>query len=166
MMSRARWHKLYTATVNASPERLFALIADMPNYTRWLPASKQFSHTTAVEPYPVQLGSRYHDGQPDKPGKDWWGTVTGFQPPGSIDFHHTIRVPQVTLDGRCTHPLLVRDRERPHPCQPLAPARPRHAAGRPTTEGRDHRTVRQREHPDDGGPQAIRRAACGGAVIV
>jgi uncharacterized protein YndB with AHSA1/START domain len=91
----SRWHKLYTATVNAPPERLFALISDMPNYSRWLPASKQFSHTTAVEPYPVQLGSRYHDGQPDKPGKDWWGTVTGFQPPGSIDFHHRIRVPQL-----------------------------------------------------------------------
>jgi hypothetical protein len=29
------------------------------------------------------------------PGKDWWGTVTGYQPPGSIDFHHTISVRQV-----------------------------------------------------------------------
>jgi Polyketide cyclase / dehydrase and lipid transport len=99
-MSHARWHKLYTAKVNAPPERLFALLSDMPHYNRWLPASKQFSHTTAVEPYPVQLGTRYHDGQPDKPGKDWWGTVTGFQPPGSIDFHHTIRVTQLrtTID--------------------------------------------------------------------
>jgi hypothetical protein len=48
-----------------------------------------------VEPYPVRLGSRYHDGKPGQSGKDWWGTVTGFQPPGSLDFHHTIHVSQV-----------------------------------------------------------------------
>ena len=38
------------------------------------------------------LGIRYHDGKPDEPGKDWWGNVTGFQPPGSLDFQHTITV--------------------------------------------------------------------------
>jgi hypothetical protein len=43
----------------------------------------------------VQLGSRYRDGKPAEPGKDWEGTVTGFQPPGSIDFHHTINVKQL-----------------------------------------------------------------------
>jgi hypothetical protein len=34
--------------------------------------------------------------------KDWWGTVTGFQPPGAIDFHHTIHVSQLraTVDVR------------------------------------------------------------------
>jgi hypothetical protein len=74
---------------------LFELLADMPNYGRWLPGSQQFGRTTDVEPYPVQLGSRYHDGKPDEPGKDWWGTVTGFQPPGSLDFHHTIAVTQL-----------------------------------------------------------------------
>ena len=62
---------------------------------RWLRGSSQFAQTTDVEPYPVQLGSRYHDGKPGEPGKDWWGTVTGFQPPGSLDFHHTIRVSQL-----------------------------------------------------------------------
>jgi hypothetical protein len=72
----------------------------MPNYGDWLPASGSFDDTTDVVPYPVQLGSRYHDGKPDKPGRDWWGTVTGFQPPGSIDFHHTITVKQLraTID--------------------------------------------------------------------
>jgi hypothetical protein len=62
---------------------------------RWLPGSVRFAQTTDVEPYPVQLGSRYHDGKPGEPGKGWWGTVTGFQPPGSLDFHHTIRVAQL-----------------------------------------------------------------------
>jgi uncharacterized protein YndB with AHSA1/START domain len=92
-MPRSQWHKFYTAKVAAPPERLFELLSDMPNYSRWLSTSEQFADTTAVEPYPVQLGSSYHDGKPAESGKDWWGTVIGFQPPGSIDFHHTIKIP-------------------------------------------------------------------------
>jgi uncharacterized protein YndB with AHSA1/START domain len=91
----SRWHKLYRSTVDAPPEVLFRLLSDMPSYGDWLPGSEQFGSTTEVEPYPVGLGSRYQDGQPDRPGKSWWGTVTGFQPPGSLDFHHTIDVRQL-----------------------------------------------------------------------
>jgi Polyketide cyclase / dehydrase and lipid transport len=94
-MPISQWHKLYTAHVAAPPSTLFGLLADMPNYGRWLPGSAQFGGTTDVEPYPVRLGTRYHDGQPDRPGHDWWGTVTGYQPPGSLDFHHTIPVSQL-----------------------------------------------------------------------
>lgn len=96
-MARSHWHRIYVSEIAAPRELLFELISDMPNYNRWLPPSKAFTRTTAVEPYPVQLGSRYHDGNPDKPkpGKDWWGTVTGMQDPGSIDFHHTIKITQV-----------------------------------------------------------------------
>lgn len=67
----------------------------MPGYGRWLPGSAQFGETTEVEPYPVRRGTRYHDGKPDQPGRDWRGTVTGFQPPGSLDFCHTIAVTQL-----------------------------------------------------------------------
>ncbi len=94
-MPASQWHKFYTALVAAPPRVLFGLLADMPHYGRWLPGSQQFGQTTDVAPYPVQLGSRYHDGKPGEPGKDWWGTVTGFQPPGSLDFHHTITVAQL-----------------------------------------------------------------------
>jgi hypothetical protein len=94
-MSASQWHKLYISQVAAPLDILFELLADMPNYGRWLPDSEQFGRTTDVEPYPVQLGSRYHDGKPDGPGRDWWGTVTGFQPPGSLDFHQTIAVTQL-----------------------------------------------------------------------
>ena len=80
-MAHSQWHRLYTSKVAASPELLFGLLSDMPNYDRWLPQSGQFARTTDVEPYPVQLGSRYHDGKPGEPGKDWRGSVTGFQPP-------------------------------------------------------------------------------------
>jgi len=91
-MARSQWHKFYAAPVAAPADVLFDLLADMPNYGRWLPGSDQFGHTTDVEPYPVRLGSRYRDGKPDGSGRDWRGTVTGFQPPGSLDFQHTIHV--------------------------------------------------------------------------
>ena len=99
-MATSQWHKLYTATVAAPPELLFKLLSDLPNYGDWLPGSGQYGQTTEVEPYPVRQGTRYHDGRPGEPGKDWWGTVTGFQPPGSLDFHHTIHVRQLraTID--------------------------------------------------------------------
>jgi hypothetical protein len=91
-MSGSQWHRFYASTIAARPELLFGLLSDLPNYGRWLPPSGQFAATTDVQPYPVQLGSRYHDGKPGQPGHDWWGSVTGFQPPGSIDFRHTIKV--------------------------------------------------------------------------
>lgn len=94
-MPTSQWHKYYSARVGAQPIVLFDLLSDMPNYARWLPDSDQFNKTTDVDPYPVQLGSRYHDGKPGEPGKDWWGTVTGFQPFGSIDFQHVIDVKQL-----------------------------------------------------------------------
>jgi hypothetical protein len=94
-MAKSQWHKLYSSKVAAPPSTLFELLSDMPNYARWLPGSGQFAETTDVDPYPVRLGSRYHDGKPAESGKDWWGTVTGFQSPGSLDFHHTIHVSQL-----------------------------------------------------------------------
>jgi uncharacterized protein YndB with AHSA1/START domain len=99
-VARSYWHKLYAVTIAAPPEVLFRLLSDLPNYPDWLPGSSQYGGTTDVEPYPVRLGSHYHDGKPGVQGKDWWGTVTGFQPPGSIDFHHTISVRQLrtTID--------------------------------------------------------------------
>jgi len=99
-MTVSHWHKLYTLDINASPAVLFGLVTDMPNYGRWLPGSDSYGSTTDVEPYPVRLGSRYHDGKPDERGQDWWGEVVGFQPPGSVDFHHTIDARQLraTID--------------------------------------------------------------------
>lgn len=91
-MARSQWHKLYSASVAAPADRLFELLADLPNYVTWLPGSAQYGSTTDVDPYPVRFGSRYLDGKPGDKGKEWRGTVTGYQPPGSLDFHHTIWV--------------------------------------------------------------------------
>ena len=94
-MSNSQWHKFYTVTVEASPAVVFDLLSDLRGYERWLPPSSQYRTTTEVEPYPVQLGSRYHDGKPEGRGNSWRGEVTGFHPPGSLDFHHTIAVKQL-----------------------------------------------------------------------
>jgi len=110
-MARSEWHKLYATPIAAPAEVLFGLLADLPNYGQWLPGSADYSGTTDVEPYPVQLGSKYHDGKPAEPGSDWWGTVTGFQPPGSIDFLQTIHVRQLkaTIDVHIHYSLEPRD---------------------------------------------------------
>lgn len=94
-MSTSRWHKVYGSQIAAPPQVLFDLLADLPEYGRWLPGSESFGRTTDVEPYPVRLGTRYRDGKPDEPGRHWQGTVTGYQPPGSLDFHQVIPVPQL-----------------------------------------------------------------------
>jgi Polyketide cyclase / dehydrase and lipid transport len=94
-MARSQWHKFYAASIEAPPAALFQLLADLPNYADWLPGSAAYGHTTDVEPYPVRRGTRYRDGKPGEQGKEWQGTVTGYQPPGSVDFQHTIRVRQL-----------------------------------------------------------------------
>jgi len=110
-MARVQWHKFYASSIQAPAELLFRLLSDLPNYGEWLPGSAAYGGTTDVEPYPVRLGSRYHDGKPGEPGKDWWGTVTGFQPPGSLDFQHTIHARPVaaTIDVHIHYSLEEQD---------------------------------------------------------
>ena len=80
-------HLQYTAQIIGSPETIFDLIADMPNYGRWLPGSEVFGATTQVSPYPVRLGTTYLDAGPagERPG-----SVTRFDRPKSIAFHHNM----------------------------------------------------------------------------
>lgn len=80
-------HPRFTARIEASPEAIFDLIADMPSYGRWLPGSQAFGGTTQVQPYPVQLGTTYLDAGPagQRPG-----SVTASDPPKRIAFHHTM----------------------------------------------------------------------------
>lgn len=80
-------HPRFTARIEGSPERIFNLVADMPNYGRWLPESDAFGGTTEVTPYPVRLGTTYLDAGPagERPG-----SVTEFDPPKHIGFHHTM----------------------------------------------------------------------------
>src|ERR1700689_1859233 len=77
-------HPVFKAKIDGSPEFIFSLIADMPNYGSWLPGSEAFGGTTEVSPYPVRLGTTYLDAGPagQRPG-----SVTGYDRPKSIAFH-------------------------------------------------------------------------------
>jgi hypothetical protein len=81
-------HMRFTTQIGGRPEVIFDLVADMPNYGRWLPDSAVFGGTVDVTPYPVRLGTTYLDAGPvEKPG-----SVTEFDPPRHISFHHTVLI--------------------------------------------------------------------------
>lgn len=86
-------HPRFTSQIGGPPEVVFDLVADMPNYGRWLPDSEAFGGTVDVTPYPVRLGTTYLDAGPvEKPG-----SVTEFDPPEHISFHHTVLIRQWPL---------------------------------------------------------------------
>ncbi len=80
-------HPRFEATIAGAPQTIFDLLADMPNYGRWLPGSDAFGGTTQVTPYPVRLGTTYLDAGPagQRPG-----SVTEYDPPKRLGFHHTM----------------------------------------------------------------------------
>jgi uncharacterized protein YndB with AHSA1/START domain len=83
----------FTTHIHGSPETVFDLVADMPNYGRWLPDSSAFGGTVDVRPYPVRLGTTYLDAGPiEKPG-----SVTEFDRPRHIAFHHIVQLRQSDL---------------------------------------------------------------------
>ncbi len=94
--SRSVWHKVFTTVIEGPPQIIFDLIADMPNYGRWLSGSLAFGETSQVSPYPVRLGTTYLDsgsaGQ--RPG-----SVTEYDPPKRIAFHHTMALKLVPIGG-------------------------------------------------------------------
>ena len=78
----------FTSQIAGPPEVVFDLVADMPNYGKWLPDSSSFGGTVDVTPYPVRLGTTYLDAGPiQKPGK-----VTEFDRPRRIAFRHTVMI--------------------------------------------------------------------------
>jgi uncharacterized protein YndB with AHSA1/START domain len=78
----------FTTPIHGPAELIFDLIADMPNYGRWLPNSSAFGGTANVTPYPVRLGTTYLDAGPiQKPG-----SVTEFERPRRISFRHTVQI--------------------------------------------------------------------------
>jgi Polyketide cyclase / dehydrase and lipid transport len=89
-------HYRFVKRIEGSPQRIFDLVSDMPNYGRWLPGSPAFGATTQVSPYPVRLGTTYLDAGPlgERPG-----TVTAFDPPNYIEFHQTHRLKLGPVSG-------------------------------------------------------------------
>jgi hypothetical protein len=92
-------HPRFTARIKGSPETIFDLIADMPNYGRWLPGSEAFGGTTGVTPYPVRLGTTYLDAGPlgQRPG-----SVAEYDSPKHIGFHQTMLLKKTRLSQTLT----------------------------------------------------------------
>jgi uncharacterized protein YndB with AHSA1/START domain len=85
--------EVHDSDQRSPPETIFDLLADMPNYRRWLPDSPVFGGTVNVEPYPVRIGTTFLDAGPvEKPG-----IVTEFRRPEHISFHHTVQLRQGLL---------------------------------------------------------------------
>ena len=66
----------------------------MPNYGRWLSDSSVFGGTVDVTPNPVRLGTTYLDAGPvQKPG-----SVTEYDRPNHLSFHHTVQLRRCPLN--------------------------------------------------------------------
>jgi uncharacterized protein YndB with AHSA1/START domain len=88
----------FTIDIASPVEQVFALIADLPNYHRWLPSSGLYGATTQVSDTPVRLGSTYVDGKQ----ATLHGLVTEFRPPLALAFHQEARLllSRLTIDIR------------------------------------------------------------------
>src|SRR5260221_14460926 len=88
----------FTIDIARPVEQVFALIADLPNYHRWLPPSSLYGTTTQVSDTPLTLGTRYVDGKQ----ATLHGRVTEFRPPFALAFHQEARLllSRLTIDIR------------------------------------------------------------------
>ena len=86
----------FTIDIARPAEHVFALIADLPNYHRWLPPSGLYGATTRVSDTPVTLGTTYVDGKQ----ATLHGRVTEFRPPFALAFHQEARLllSRLTID--------------------------------------------------------------------
>jgi uncharacterized protein YndB with AHSA1/START domain len=73
----------FTVEIARPVEQVFALIADLPNYHRWLSPSGLYGATTQVSDTPLKLGATYVDGKQAK----LHGLVTEYCPPYALAFH-------------------------------------------------------------------------------
>jgi uncharacterized protein YndB with AHSA1/START domain len=89
----------FTTLIEGPAETIFALIADLPHYDRWLPGSGSFGTITEIAPLPVGLGTTYVDAGPTGTRR---GEVTEYDPPTRIAFRQPMelkgRFPGGTID--------------------------------------------------------------------
>src|SRR4051812_40679722 len=74
----------FETEIQASADEVFALIADLRGYDRWLPRSGEFQGTTAISDGPIGAGTPYVEVASSGVRH---GTVTEFEPPARIAFH-------------------------------------------------------------------------------
>ena len=80
--------------INRPPEIVFNLLADIANYSRWLPPSKDYSETVDISESPVKQGTTYLD---KNPTNVLFGEVTEYQPYTRIVFHQATEKPSLDV---------------------------------------------------------------------
>jgi hypothetical protein len=80
-------HLQSTAQIEGRPEAIFSMIAEMRKAGRWLPCSEAFGGTTEVSPFLARLGTIFLD---EGPAGQSTVSVTEYDPPKYIAFHHTV----------------------------------------------------------------------------
>jgi uncharacterized protein YndB with AHSA1/START domain len=72
------------AEIEAPVEKIFAAIADLRGYDRWLAQSTVFEGITDISSDPIALGTTWSEPGPNGIRR---GTVTEFEPPTRVTFH-------------------------------------------------------------------------------
>ena len=75
--------------IGANAETVFALLADLRDYDRWLPRSQSFHGTSRISDGPLGVGTTYIE---DSPFGVRHGIVTGFVPPTRLDFEQPMQL--------------------------------------------------------------------------
>ena len=73
----------FEADIEASAERVFALLADLRDYDRWLPNSAAFRGTVRISEGPIAVGTTYLEPGPFGTRR---GTVTRMDAPTQLCF--------------------------------------------------------------------------------
>jgi uncharacterized protein YndB with AHSA1/START domain len=84
----------FTGQLHGSPEMIFDLVADMPDYDRWLSNSSAFGGTVDLTPYPLRFGTTHLDAGPVLKA----GSVREFDRPRHLSFRNTAQIRQNPLN--------------------------------------------------------------------
>lgn len=86
----------FSILINGSADTIFAVLADLSHYDRWLKGSKAFGEIREITPLPVGLGTTYSDAGPSGIRQ---GEVTEYDPPTRLSFHQPMQVKQGLVRG-------------------------------------------------------------------
>ena len=84
----------FTIDLARPAEQVFAVLADLPHYARWLPPSGVYAGSTEVSALPVGLGTTYVERSKQAA---LHGSITAFEPPRALAFHQQMRTPLGSL---------------------------------------------------------------------
>jgi uncharacterized protein YndB with AHSA1/START domain len=82
--------------IEAEAGRVFALLADLRDYDRWLPGSTAFRGTSRISEGPIGVGTTYIE---ESPFGVRHGMVTGFVPPTILNFEQPMRLRKAPFFG-------------------------------------------------------------------